>query len=118
MKVEDVAAIAHEANRAYCIQLGDTSQPIWHCAPAWQRKSAIEGVRFHLANPDATPEQSHENWMAEKIRDGWEWGPRKDPAARTHPCLVPYDQLPEVQRAKDHLFAAVVRALAPFVTDA
>lgn len=29
---------------------------------------------------------------------------------RTHPCMVPYDQLPQEQRVKDHLFGAAVRA--------
>lgn len=33
---------------------------------------------------------------------------------KTHPCLVEYENLPPEQRAKDHLFKAIVDALAPF----
>lgn len=112
--VKDVARITHEANRAACAARGDHSQEPWLDAPDWQKESAIQGVRFHLLNPDATPEQSHENWMAQKDRDGWTWGPKKDPEAKTHPCMVPYDLLPPEQRAKDHLFRGIVHALRPF----
>lgn len=39
------------------------------------------------------------------------FGPVKDPERKEHPCFVPYDQLPAAQRAKDHIFNAVVRAV-------
>jgi hypothetical protein len=101
-----------------CLCLGDTSQPGWMHAPAWQKNSAIDGVRFHLANPQATPAASHESWLREKERDGWVYGETKDPDAKTHPCMVPFDQLPPAQQAKDHLFRAIVHALKPFLRGA
>lgn len=104
-----IAKLAHETNRAYCMFLGDMSQPTWEDAPEWQRDSAMNGVRFHRGNPDARPEDSHESWMAEKVADGWVYGEVKDPEAKTHPCIKPYDELPEAQRLKDHLFLAIVR---------
>ena len=61
--------------------------------------------------PDATPADSHANWMAEKIADGWTYGEVKDADAKTHPCMVPYDQLPEFEKKKDALFLAIVGAL-------
>ncbi len=105
-----IAQICHEANRAYCATIGDFSQPSWANAPDWQKNSAINGVNFHLDNPDALPSQSHDNWLAEKVADGWKYGPVKDPAKKEHPCCVPYDQLPPEQRRKDALFIAVVNA--------
>ncbi len=111
----DVAAICHEANRTYCAAMGDYSQPVWALAPQWQRDSAVNGVRFHLANPDATAAASHESWLREKIADGWRYGPVKDPEAKLHPCMVPFDELPPSQQAKDHLFRAIAHGLAPFV---
>jgi len=50
--------------------------------------------------------------MADKEADGWVYGVIKDPAAKTHPCMVPFEQLPAEQRAKDLGFKAIVRALA------
>lgn len=109
--VQGVAKVCHEANRAYCEALGDHSQPAWHDAPIWQRESAISGVRYLLGNPAAAPRDSHNRWLADKRAAGWTWGPVKDAAAKLHPCFVPYSELPVEQRAKDHIFHAIVNAM-------
>ena len=109
--ISAIAQVAHEVNRAYCASIGDKSQVDWADAPEWQRKSAMAGVKMHLDNPDATPEQSHESWLSMKLADGWVYGDVKDEAAKTHPCCVPYEELPEAQKSKDYLFRAVVHSL-------
>lgn len=109
--IEAAARAAHEVNRAYCRALADYSQPDWQRAPEWQRASARAGAAAVLDNPDTTPEQSHEGWFAQKVADGWVYGPTKDPNAKTHPCMVPYSELPASQRAKDSLFGATVRGV-------
>jgi len=108
---EDVARVAHEINKAYCESMGDTSQPEWKDAPYWQRESAIKGVDTHLANPEMTPEESHNSWMEHKLKEGWVFGEIKDPEKKTHPCLVAYWELPPEQRAKDYIFKEVVASL-------
>lgn len=113
MTPERIARVCHEANRAYCASIGDLSQPAWDTAPAWQRDSAVSGVKHILAYPRTTPDESHQKWLADKRRDGWTWGPVKDPEKKQHPCMCLYEDLPEEQRRKDALFGAVVRALAP-----
>src|SRR5262245_22205931 len=109
--IEAVARVCHEANRAWCFVNGDASQVEWAEAPAWQRESTIRGVEFALANPDAPDSAQHDAWSADKVRDGWQYGLVKDAQVKTHPCLVPFDQLPAHQQAKDRLFRAIVRAL-------
>ena len=109
--ITSIARVCHEVNRAYCQALGDYSQSEWEDAPDWQKESAINGVQFHINNPDAGPEASHENWMAEKLAASWVYGEEKDEAKRTHPCLVPFSELPTEQQAKDFIFRAVVHAL-------
>lgn len=106
-----IAKVAHEINRAYCAALGDETQVAWEDAPEWQRASAIAGVEMHLANPDATPEQSHESWLAQKVAAGWVYGEVKDAEKKEHPCCRPYDELPQEQKAKDYLFRSVVHML-------
>jgi hypothetical protein len=107
IQIEDIARVCHEANRAYCLEMGDASQVPWNEAPTWQRDSARLGVQLHLAN-DVGPEGSHESWMAQKIADGWQYGPDKDAEKKLHPCLVPFEQLPFEQQFKDRLFHGIV----------
>lgn len=109
-KVEQIAAICHEANRAYCATLDDNSQPDWENAPQWQKDSAMNGVEFRLRNPNSSPEQSHENWMAQKRNEGWKYGEVKDIEKKEHPCFLPYNELPETQQQKDRLFQSIVDA--------
>lgn len=109
-EVEHVAKVAHEVNRAFCKAQGDNSQPAWEDAPEWQKLSAIEGVKAIIEDPSMTPQKSHEGWMTQKYKDGWKYGPVKDPENKEHPCMVPYEELPESQRAKDELFVASVKA--------
>ena len=103
------AQAAHEANRAYCIALGDLSQPNWENAPEWQQTSALNGVAGAIAGN--TPEQSHESWLKEKADTGWKYGPVKNPETKEHPCFVPYAELPESQRGKDAIFISVVTSM-------
>lgn len=106
-----IAEVAHAINQAYCLSLGDDSIPDWADAPEWQKQSALMGVDMHLANPEATPAQSHESWLAVKEAEGWQYGPVKDPANKVHPCILPFEDLPTEQKSKDYLFRAVVHAL-------
>ena len=108
---QDIARIAHEVNRAYCESLGDYSQLPWDEAPRWQRDSAVDGVEFHIRNPDAGPAASHTNWMKMKLDDGWTWGDKKNADLKQHPCMVPFTELPPEQQAKDFLFQAVVHSI-------
>jgi len=110
MTDEQIAKVAHNVNRAYCEAMNDLSQEEWSNAQEWQRESAINGVKFHRENK-ATPSQSHNNWLKEKTGDGWVYGEIKDAERKTHPCMVPYDELPESQKAKDFIFSAIVEEL-------
>ena len=43
----------------------------------------------------------HEVWAQNRIREGWSLGPYRNDELKTHPCLVPYEDLPEVEKAYD-----------------
>lgn len=43
----------------------------------------------------------HEVWAQSRIEQGWIYGEQRSDALKQHPCLVPYDQLPEVEKAYD-----------------
>lgn len=109
--IEAAAEAAHAVNRAYCAALGDASHFPWLQTPEKIKESARAGVRLIIENPTTGPEQQHQAWFEHKRAEGWTWGPSKDPDTKTHPCLVPYGQLPPWERAKDQIFGHVVRAV-------
>ena len=43
----------------------------------------------------------HEVWAAGRVADGWTYGVERDDVKKTHPCLVPYEQLPESEKEYD-----------------
>ena len=43
----------------------------------------------------------HDVWAAGRIKDGWTYGPVRNDANKQHPCLVPYEELPEEEKAYD-----------------
>ena len=108
--IERIAMVCHEVNRIYCESIGDNSQPGWAFAPDWQKKSAINGVKFHIDNPNSTPKDSHKSWLKEKEKNGWKYGPKKDVENKLHPCMIPYDELPENQKIKDSFFTVIVKS--------
>lgn len=114
MKVLMIAALCHAANAAYCASIGDDTQVPWDAAPEWQKVSAMKGVEFCIAHPDASASANHDSWMAEKIAAGWVYGEVEDPSATppTHPCIMSFDQLPPQQQFKDVLFKTIVAGCA------
>ena len=44
---------------------------------------------------------THEVWSAGRIRDGWTYGESRDDDRKTHPCLVPYEELSESEKEYD-----------------
>lgn len=111
-KVFAIAQVCHQANKAWCELNGDNSQKDWNEAEPWQRESAIKGVVFTIDNPDAPESAQHDAWARDKVDAGWVYGDVKDGDNKTHPCLVPFEQLPVHQQKKDVLFRAIVKALS------
>lgn len=110
LEVKHIARICHEANKSYCETVGDYSQVTWKDASDDLKQSAIDGVQFHIDNPEAKASASHENWMKFKKKEGWVYGEFKDAEKKTHPCMVPFEGLPEFQQVKDILFKNIVES--------
>lgn len=59
----------------------------------------LDGVLLELTEKLA--ENVHEMWALGRVNDGWRYGEKRDDAAKTHPCLVPYSQLPDSEKEYD-----------------
>lgn len=113
MQIIQIARAAHEVNAAYCLSIGDDSQPGWNEAPSG--KGTAPWPVCSIAS--ITPTDSHNSWLKQKAEDGWSYGSVKDPELKKHPCFLPYEQLPPHQKTKDYLFQAVVDALSPYLIE-
>ena len=43
----------------------------------------------------------HEVWAQSRMEQGWTYGEERSDALKQHPCLIPYEELPEVEKAYD-----------------
>ena len=50
----------------------------------------------------------HDVWAAQRIADGWRFGKARDDISKSHPCLVPYDELPETEKTYDRVMVEQV----------
>lgn len=116
ISVEQVAEICHEANRAYSKSIGEEPKASWGDSSDAIKKSAIDGVLYRWANPEVSPADMHNNWLAFKQEQGYVYGEKIDNEAKTHPCIVEYSELPEEQKIKDSLFISIVSTFQNRIT--
>ena len=66
-----------------------------------------------ISNIDLSPElkeltellskNTHENWAAARISNGWSYGPNRNDDKKENPCLVPYEELPDSEKEYDRI---------------
>ncbi|MEL6861293.1 MAG: RyR domain-containing protein [Pseudomonadota bacterium] len=110
--LEAISRAVHEGVRAWSAAHGQADIPAWDKAPDWMKASTQESVQFVQANPQADAGAQHEQWMAQRLADGWTYGETRDDDAKHHPMLVPFEDLPEFEKKKDALVCAIVLALS------
>ncbi|MCX5674743.1 MAG: RyR domain-containing protein [Planctomycetota bacterium] len=63
--------------------------------------SGIMLPRDLLELTERLAENAHDIWAARRMAEGWTHGPQRDDAAKKHPDLVPYADLPESEKQYD-----------------
>ncbi len=74
-------------NREYIPQPADTS----HINLPKELDSLVEEMAKNV----------HEVWAKSRMEQGWRYGPERNDTLKQHPCLVPYEELPDVEKAYD-----------------
>lgn len=54
-----------------------------------------------MALAEAISKNVHEVWAQNRMKEGWIYGPVRDDQKRQTPCLIPYERLPEEEKAYD-----------------
>ncbi len=108
LRLQVMAAAVHTAWFAFAQAAGQSAQP-WEECPEYQKGDTLHLVRFYEAfdprdlSLDYLSGTAHVVWMKKKIRDGWTFGPVRDASAKTHPSLIPFEQLPLAEQMKDRI---------------
>lgn len=108
---EAICVTVHEAIRAWAKGARDSAMPNWEDAPDWMKESTKASVMSVLEDPNQKAGTQHEQWVKQKVASGWHYGPTKDADLKTHPMMVPYEELPLHEQKKDLLLVSIVRAL-------
>ncbi|HUT32558.1 MAG TPA: RyR domain-containing protein [Planctomycetota bacterium] len=99
-----------ESNRQVADQIPEKLQSI-----GCSFRPAGEGAPppFQLADREIErlAQMEHERYVEERKRAGWVYGPERDEEKRTHPCIVPWDKLPEKEKEKDIASARAIPEL-------
>ena len=64
-----------------------------------------------------SPEELHGSWMQAYFAMGWVYGEQYDREKKTHPDLVPYAQLGQLERDKDAVFVALCEIARQWIYD-
>lgn len=75
------------------------------------RRRRIEAMQKCAAESTSDIER-HEAWMKMHVEAGWVYGLEFDPVKKTHPNLLPWDQLPATVKPKARIFDLVAKAFA------
>lgn len=115
---EDLVAIAraaHTANLLYS-QLHPTDVSVcdeteWADMSDESKAGSVSAIVDMIIDPVLTGEQAHAIWLANKQAAGWKFGATKNTAEKTHPCMVPYNELNAWDKTKDDLYICVINSL-------
>lgn len=72
-------------------------------------ESLLTGTLKMLEHPEYTAEDNHEFWEQCKKDQGYVYGPELDTVNKTHPSMVPYSELSEVEKRKDDMDVLMVK---------
>lgn len=72
-------------------------------------ESLIYGTKMTLENPSMSAEDNHNLWMETKAKQGYIYGDKLDTIKKTHPSMVPFNELSETEQRKDDMDILMVQ---------
>jgi len=107
-----VAAVAYAANREFSkIVGGKPFNPPWEEYPEDLKLNLIQAVRNTMKQKIVSAKLSHLQWVKDRLDMGYEKGENINWKKKTHPDLVPFEELPMPAQLKSVLFLAIVNSL-------
>lgn len=72
-------------------------------------KSLMKGTEYVLKNPSTTAEENHNIWMEAKKSQGYVYGDILDVEKKTHPSMIPFENLSDIEKRKDEMDVLMVK---------
>lgn len=72
-----------------------------------------------MCGPDrkTSPEELHDDWVKAYEKMGWRYGPVRDVEAKTHPDLVPFEELGDLEQSKDAIFITLTEIARKWIPE-
>ncbi len=102
--IDAARKVAHAANQAYKKVLGESCCMV--------SKIPDEIIIAHLSGKVHGRLESHYMWMEDMEKKGWTYGKVRDEKLKTHPNMLPYAEMNELQKKKDEIFIAAMNVFA------
>ncbi len=116
LKMVEVAKECHIANNNLMVTNNEIPNPIdWNDLSTHTKHINISSVKKIYDNPSITAKDIHDEWMKNKIKDGWKYGDVKDDELKTHHLIVDFDKMNDVDKMKDQIFIDIVNNRRDFI---
>ena len=112
LTAEEIGMLLHRVT-SYIPRPDGSKSNGWEYLTYEQQSHSINAVREIYSNSEKSAEELHELWMKPLIEHGWKVGEYSS-ENKTHPCLVPFDKLPESEVVKDRIWQYLTEALKPY----
>jgi hypothetical protein len=89
-----------QANRRQAADIRNKLKAV-HCSTAPTLDWGEQLFEFEPEEINLLARMEHDRWMEEQRQNGWVYAPVSNNAAKHHPCMVPYDELPLAEQEKD-----------------
>ena len=115
---ELLARLVHAVNHEYCKIIGETHQVPWDELEEKER-TKFEEVFAHLLTHEKydnirSPEGTHNNWLEDKLKNGWQYGTSVSKEERCSTYVLPYNALTAEKKFKSVFVSHLIDALESF----
>ena len=107
---EKIAEIIYEATRLEAMWSDRSIVPEkWNKRDDGFRKQFVNTIGQYLKQEKLpTPKEAHDSWIIAYEKMGWKYGKKRDVVKKTHPDLIPFEQLPKDEKDEDAIFLMCV----------
>lgn len=100
--IEKIPSILSEAQKANC-KKKLRGLPMYKPKPIDTKNIILNNEILVLC--EVLAKNTHEVWASGRITDGWTYGDMRNDVKKEHPCLIPYEELPESEKEYDRATA-------------